>query len=51
MSEEISSFKAEVDQLRRELAELREKFENHLSEPFFENPPQLRPSTRERQMG
>jgi hypothetical protein len=51
MSDQISQLKSELDQVKRQLTELRERFENHLKDPIFEKEPRLRPSPEERRMG
>jgi hypothetical protein len=51
MSDQINRLRTELDEVKRELAELRERFENHLKNPVFETAPQLRATTREKQMG
>ncbi len=48
---EPEKLRAEVDQLKRELAALREAFERHLKNPIYEKAPQIRPSAREKEMG
>jgi protein-arginine kinase activator protein McsA len=41
----------EVENLKREIAELRKRFEDHLKNPVYENPAQIRPSAREKAGG
>jgi hypothetical protein len=48
---EPDKLRAEVDQLKRELAALREAFTRHLKDPVYEKAPQIRPNTQEKQMG
>jgi hypothetical protein len=45
---ESDKLRAELDQLKRELAELPEAFERHLKNPVYEKAPQIRPNAHDK---